>query len=347
MRHLWDWGRPALALPAASREQAGGPPCVIHLVRAANGIDSLREFAAAMRAHPPGVEHELVLAMKGFASRAEAAPYIAEAADLEPRIEFFPDAGLDLGLFFGVVARLRRDRYCFINSHTRPVVAGWLAKLDAALALPDVGMVGATGCWQSSHSWLTYSMGLPSFYRSVLPPVRRTRGLLLEIDLEQLRIERRSKLDSIRARLALLSQMPEELLAFAPFPTPHLRNTMLMVRHETLRMLRLFAVRGKFDTYVLESGSLNMVGQLARRGLRALVVDSAGIAYEPAEWYRSRTYWQGRQERLLAIDNRTLSYDRGDIARRRVLAALAWGLHADPAPSDLAPSDPAPADPVP
>src|ERR1700733_14266627 len=113
-----------LMLPAASPETSAGPPCVVHLVRAANGIDSLREFAAAMRAHPPGVEHELVLAMKGFASRAEAAPYIEETADLDPTIEFFPDLGLDLGLLFGAVARLRRGRYCFVNSHTRPAAAG-------------------------------------------------------------------------------------------------------------------------------------------------------------------------------------------------------------------------------
>src|SRR5580698_10656189 len=165
MRTPWDWGRKPLRLPATA-QGSDGPPCVIHLVRAVNGIDSLREFAAALRAHPPGVEHELVLAMKGFASRAEAAPYIEETSDLAPRVEFFPDVGLDLGLLFAAVARLRRNRYCFINSHTRPAVAGWLAKLDAALALPDVGMVGATGSWLSSHSWLTYSIGLPSFYRS-------------------------------------------------------------------------------------------------------------------------------------------------------------------------------------
>lgn len=332
MRHPWDWNRTSLALPPTPCGQDGGPPCVIHLVRAANGIGSLRGFAAAMRAHPPGVEHELVLALKGFGSWAQAAPYIAETADLDPRIEFFPDIGLDLGVLFGAAARLRRSRYCFINSHTRPVVAGWLAKLDAALALPDVGMVGATGSWLSSHSWLAYSIGLPSFYRSVLPPIREARRLLLEIDLEQLRLERRSRRDSLRRRLALLSQLPEELLAFAPFPTPHLRNTMLMVGHDTLTSLRLFPVRSKFDTYVLESGSLNMVGQLARIGLRALVVDSAGAAYEPAEWYRSATYWQGRQERLLAIDNRTISYERGGSERRRLLASLAWGLHADRAP---------------
>jgi hypothetical protein len=331
-RRPWEWNRTPLALPPTSCVRDGGRPCVIHLVRAANGIGSLREFAAAMRAHPPGVEHELVLAMKGFDSWAQAAPYVAQAADLEPTIEFFPDLGFDFGVLFGVAARLRRSRYCFINSHTRPVVADWLAKLDAALALPGAGMVGATGSWLSSHSWLAYSIGLPSLYRSVLPPIHEARRVLLEIDLEQLHVERRSPRDSLRTRLALLSQVPEELLAFAPFPTPHLRNTMLMVGHETLRSLRLFPVRTKFDTYVLESGTLNIVGQLARMGLDALVVDSAGAAYRPAEWYRSGTYWQGAQERLLAVDNRTLAYERGGAARRRVLSALSWGLHADPAP---------------
>jgi hypothetical protein len=329
----WNWGRRPMALPESLQESSAGPPCVVHLVRAVNGIDSLREFAAALRAHPPGIEHELVLAMKGFASEAEAAPYVEEVADLAPTIEFFPDVGLDLGLYFAAAARLRRGRYCFINSHTRPVVAGWLAKLDAALDLPDVGMVGATGSWLSMHSWLTYSMGLPSFYRSVLPPIRRARRLLLEIDFEQLGIEQRSRLDSLRTRAKLISQLPEELLAFEPFPTPHLRNTTFMVSHAVLAAMRLFVVRDKLDTYVLESGSLNITRQVVQMGLRTLVVDCAGDVYEPGEWYRSGTLWQGDQERLLSVDNRTRSYARGGIERRSLLSGLAWGLHAERHPS--------------
>jgi hypothetical protein len=333
MRPPWEWGRRPMKLPASLHDDGAGPPCVVHLVRAVNGVDSLHEFAAAMRAHPPGIEHELVLAMKGFSSPAQAAPYLEAVADLEPQIEFFPDVGLDLGLYFAAAARLRRGRYCFVNSHTRPVVVGWLAMLNAGLDLHDVGMVGATGSWSSFHSWVTYSMGLPSFYRSVLPPIREARRLLLEIDFEQLRIEERSRRDTLRTRLGLFSQLPEELLTFDPFPTPHLRNTTFMVSHEVLRAMRLFVVRNKMDTYVLESGSLNITRQVVRMGLRTLVVDSEGAVYEPGEWYRSGTLWQGDQERLLSVDNRTRSYARGGIERRRVLAGLAWGLHADPRPA--------------
>jgi hypothetical protein len=330
----WDWDRRPLTLPATEkREGVAGRPCLVHLVRAVNGLDALRGFVAAVRRHPAGIEHELVLAMKGFASVTEAEPYLAEVADLNPKPLFFADQGLDLGVYFAAAARLRRERYCFVNSHTRPAVDDWLAKLNGALDLPSAGMVGATGSWASFHSWVTYSMGLPSAYRDVLPPIAVARKQLLEIDFEQLGIEERSRIDSLRTRLRLLSQLPEELLAFEPFPTPHLRNTAFMVSHDVLARMRLFVVRNKMDTYVLESGSLNVTRQVERMGLRTLVVDSAGAVYEPGDWYRSGTLWQGDQERLLAVDNRTRSYECGGPMRRRVLSGLAWGERMDPTPS--------------
>ena len=93
----------------------------------------------ALRAHPPGVACELVLAMKGFTSPAAGRPYLDEVADLAPETLFFADRGFDLGVYFAAAARLRRDRYCFVNSFSRPLVDGWLAKLDAALVRPGVG----------------------------------------------------------------------------------------------------------------------------------------------------------------------------------------------------------------
>jgi hypothetical protein len=330
-RSPWDWRRRPLMLPKVSAEDPG-PPCVVYIVRTAHGLDAPREFAAALRAHPPGIEHRLILAMKGFESEREAAPYIAAAGDLDFEVAYFPEPGIDLGLYFEAAARLRGGRYCFLSSHNRPLADGWLAKLDAALDLPDVGIVGPSGSWASFHSWLTYSMGLPSAYRGVLAPVGEARKLLLEVDFEQLGIERRSKRDSLRARLRLLSQLPEELFTFPPFPIPHVRTSAFMLSHDVLRAMQLFVVRTKLDTYVLESGRLNLTSQAERMGLRALVVDSDGAVYEPNEWHRSGTFWQGQQERLILRDNRTSFYERGDLPRRRVLSTLAWGARADPLP---------------
>ncbi|HTU77293.1 MAG TPA: hypothetical protein VMF09_00880 [Solirubrobacteraceae bacterium] len=313
---------------------------MVYIVRTAHGLDAPREFAETMRAHPPGIEHRLILAMKGFRSELDAAPYIAAFGDLDFEVAYFPEPGIDLGLYFEAAARIRGGRYCFLSSHNRPVADGWLAKLNSALDLPDVGIVGPTGSWASFHSWVTYSMGLPSFYRGVLPPVREARKLLREVDFEQLGIDERSKLDSLRTRLKLLSQLPEELFAFPPFPVAHVRTAAFMLSHDVLRAMRLFVVRTKMDTYVLESGSLSLTNQAMRMGLRALVVDSEGAVYEPDEWHRSGTLWQGQQERLVLRDNRTSYYERGDLRRRQVLAGLAWGHYADPSPPRESRQDP-------
>jgi len=326
MRPLWGLTRKPLVLPARDDEEDFGErPCVVHLVRAANGPQSPRELARALRHHDAGIEYELVLAMKGFSSRTQAEPYIDELTKLSPTILFFPDIGFDVGVFLGAAKRLHRSRYFFMNSHVRPTCDGWLAKLDRALQRPGVGVVGPYGSWASSHSWLTYSMGLPSAYDGVLPPRRVARVLLLGVELEQRGVERRSAASSVLARLQQLSRIPEELIDFEPFPDHHLRTSAFMISHSVLREMRLFEVRTKMDAYALESGSRSFTRQAERMGLRALVVDRTGAVHERDSWDRSRTFCQAEQEGLLVADNRTISYERGDPARRRLLSALAWG----------------------
>jgi hypothetical protein len=339
MRPPWTWWHRPVTLPAAPGGGAG-PPCLVHLVRAANGLGSLRGFAEALRRHTPGIEYELVLAMKGFASRAQARPYLEEVADLAPETLFFADRRFDLGVYFATAARLRRERYCFVNSNVRPQVDGWLAKLDAALDRPGVGQVGATGSWASQHSWVTYSMGLPSAYRGLMPPPATARRQLLALDLERAGVERRSALGALRARLRTLLRLPEELLGFEPFPTRHLRPNAFMIAHAALRELRLFVVLNKMDTYTLESGRESITRQLRRIGLTSLVVDRAGAVYEPEQWHRSRTLWQGDQEGLLVADNQTRFYADAELARRRLLSTFAWGSRADPRPRRESPAEP-------
>jgi hypothetical protein len=333
LRPLWAWSRrPLRRLEPAREDSRADGPCLVHLVRKVEGTRPLREFAQALRAHPPGVEHELVLAMKGFSAPEDARDHLRAVEDLRPRVLFFPDRRFDLGVYFAAAARLRRDRYCFVNSNGRPLVDGWLAKLDAALGGVGVGQVGVTGSWASQHSWLTYSMGLPSAYRNLMPPASLARRLLLEVELDRYGKARRSLSEAARARLRTLVRVPEELLGFAPFPTPHLRPNTFMISHAALSELRLFVVVSKMDTLALESGRESITSQLRRLGLTSLVVDRDGAVYGPERWDRSRTLWQGRQEGLLVADNQTRYYAEGDDARREILSTLAWGPAADPRP---------------
>lgn len=333
MRRPWAWTRVPLELPETLPGAGGAdPPCVVHLVREANGLETLRGFAEAFRAHPAGVACELVLAMKGFTSSAQAKPYLDEVADLAPETLFCADVGADLGTYFDAVMRLRRDRYCFVNSFSRPLVDGWLQKLDAALALPDVGQVGATGAWASGHSWTTYSMGLPSAYRGLMPPAPIARALSRGPDLERKGRRRRAVGETVRARVKTLQGLLGTLFYYEPFPAHKLRSNTFMITHETLRALRLFVVRNKQDAYSLEGSRECITRRLETIGLSSLVVDRAGNVFRSEEWDRSRTLWQGDQEGLLVADNQTLHYTDGDFELRHLLSTLAWGIRADPEP---------------
>jgi hypothetical protein len=331
VRPPWAWSRrPLKPLEPARGDGSGGRPCLVHLVRKANGISAFSEFAGAYRSHPAGIEHELVLAMKGFSSPADASPYLEEIEDLELSSLFFPDRGYDIGVYLACAARLRRDRYCFVNSFARPEVDGWLAMLDAALERPGVGQVGATGSWASHHSFWMYSLGLSSAYRGLMPAPLVARKLLMGIESERDGKERRSVLDLVRARLRTLVRLPEELMGFAPFPNPFLRTNAFMISHATLRELGMFVVRNKMDAYSVESGREGITSQLRRLGLTSLVVDRFGAVYGPDRWHLSRTLWQGEQEGLLVADNQTALYSDGDAARRRLLSTFSWGSSADP-----------------
>jgi hypothetical protein len=306
----------------------------VHLVRAGNDPGLLRAFAAGVRRHPPGIDCELVLAMKGFGSAEEAQPQLKEIADLEPQALFFSDFGSDLDVYFAAAARLRRSRYCFLNSYGLPLVDGWLAMLDAALAQPRAGMVGATGSWLSTRSWMFYARGLPSAYRGVLPPRHTAKQQLrphargVAADGEPSAREP-SRWEALRAQAIGL----RILVGQERFPAYHLRTNAFMISHSTLQRLRLHPIRGRLDTVMLESGRASMTRQVQRLGLRTLVVDRAGAAFDHERWDRSYTFCQGDQEGLLVADNRTRSYERGSTELRRLLSGLAWGMRAHPSPA--------------
>jgi hypothetical protein len=322
--------RRSLELPPAPPSNSASRTCVVHLVHADNGIEPFIAFIDSWRRCPPGDDCDLVLAMKAFAGREQAEPYLTHARDLVTETLFFGDEGLDLGIYFAAAARLRRERYCFLNSYSELLAEGWLAKLEAALAQPRVGMAGASGSWASSRSWITYLLGLPSAYRGPMPGRRAAREAFLAIDLERTGRSGRSRWESLRAKRRVLSEMFEHMLAFEPFPAYHLRTNAFVISHETLARLRLHAIRHKMDAYRLENGRASITRQVQDLGLRTLVVDSTGAFYEHQEWDRSYTLWQGDQRGLLVADNQTRSYERGDESRRRVLSAFAWGPRADP-----------------
>lgn len=160
-------------------------PCVVHLVRAANGIEPFRAFLESYTRHPAGLRHELVLLFKGFTSERDADPYLELADGLAAQTVFVEDQGFDLTAYRTAAERINAGRLCFLNSYSRPLVDGWLSLLAAPLSRPDVGLTGTGGSYESAYSEAPFWLRLRR-RRGFHPfpnPNLRTNGFMLEREL--------------------------------------------------------------------------------------------------------------------------------------------------------------------
>jgi len=318
---------------------------VVHLVWGPFGSLPLRRFVQSYREHSAGAEHELVILLNNVAEQ-QRPELLAELEGVPHRVLDFAEPVQDLAAYAQAARRLEHERFCFLNSHSEILVPDWLAKLDRALDQPRVGLVGATGSWASTRSWVLHSFFLPTPYRGHIPERRIAREQFLAIELERDGIPisdspelvRRSLGNSLRAKLRTLPDMPIQILGFEGFPAYHLRTNAFTVTRATLGRVRVRRIETKMDAYRLENGRHSITRQVQAMGLRTLVVASDGTAYDHEQWPLSRTLWQGDQENLLIADNQTRSYAAGGLDRRRLLSGFAWGPQADPSLPDVAPS---------
>lgn len=316
---------------------------VVHLVWGPLGIQPLRSFLLAYKRHAAGVEHELIVAFNGVAGDEERRPgeesraaLLRELEGVKHRLLELPRAVQDLEAYFMIANSVEHDRLCFLNSHSEPLVDGWLERLAQCASRSGVGAAGATASWASQSSHARCLAGLGGPYASVYDDLELVRGVFaphasLASDLRKGDDGRkRSTLAQSVQRVRSVQQLVQELRCFPPFPAPHLRTNAFLL--ERRLMLRLTGrTTDKTGAYRLESGRRSLTRRIEQSGLRALVAGRDGIAYDSRDWPSSQTFWQGSQQNLIIADNQTRAYEAGDFAVRRVLSAHAWGKQAKPA----------------
>jgi hypothetical protein len=320
---------------------------LVHLVWGPLGPQPLRRFIASYKAHPAGVEHELVVLLNG--TKPEASEMLlAELRDVDHRVLTLAQPVQDLAAYRAAAERLEHSQICFLNSYSVILAPAWLGHLALALDQPQAGLVGATGSWASVRSAALNSLFLPNPYRRALPKrsvaARELRAVEAELATESQgghaqpnRSSNASQAapslwERVSATVRGLGAMPGQIVRFPSFPSYHLRTNGFIVDRRLFLSLRTRPLEAKTDAYVMESGYGSFTGQVLGQGLRALVVTRDGHAYDHDEWQRSRTLWQGDQENLMIADNQTRIYANGGIERRRLLAAFAWGAEADARP---------------
>jgi hypothetical protein len=294
--------REAIASPqviAPNREVTipEGGVCVVHLAHREYGVAAFEAFLSSYRRYASGIEHRLLIVLKGFASEGDADEFVALLADVQHQCVFVDDGGFDLGSYFIAVEALQCDVYCFLNSRSVILAEHWLAYLVGHALRPDVGIAGATG---SNQSLLTDHLDL---HRFADIPGPRWRSWL-----------RRSFINTMRHRLY-----------FPPFPNPHLRTNAFAIRRELFVSLQRWPFRSRHHTAQFENGRRSVTRQLAQRGLQSVIVGRDGQAYPPVLWNTSDTFWLGSQSNLLIADNQTARYATADVAEQRFLCARAWG----------------------
>jgi len=286
--------------------------CVAHLVRKKNGIAPFKRFVDTYLANPAGADHELLIIFKGFPRPYETGEYDEVLRDVPHKRYFVADFGFDIGPYLKVAKNFQYRYFCFFNSFSRILAPDWLRNMHHWATQSGVGLVGATGSYQSLSS---------DFHAYRLIEKRRT--------LE----------DRLRTIKRFMLYLARIYGAFPPFPNYHIRTNAFMAARETLARLQFGTILFKWDAYRFESSKNSLTWQTINMNLSPIVVDRHGNGYGKERWFESETFWLKEQKNLLVADNQTLAYANGDAKLRERLAFHAWRRWPDGTPRDDFPKD--------
>ncbi len=268
---------------------------VIHLARGANPPTALEQFLKSYQLHPAGFPHELIVAFKGYDDPQSLQQHIELAAAVgATALLLDKDDGFDLAAYRRSAVLLQHEYIVCVNSFSEILVDGWLRLLVRALLMPGMGLVGATGSWESI-SGATF------------------RGLSMHPD----RTQRWNPFVFLRGM--------KEYFLFPRFPNVHVRSNGFAIRRlDFLHLQWSGDLAEKESLHALESGRSGFTRQIQAKGLKVAVVGADGRIYLPAEWPQSRTFRSGDQENLLLADNRTRDFSQANPEIRNWLSLTTW-----------------------
>ncbi len=283
---------------------------VLFLARGEGGGTAAADaFFSSYRAHPAGLDHELVVIVKGWERTAGREAVEARARELGATVIALPDDGLDWGAYMRAAPRLGHDWLCLLNTHSRICADGWLATLRAAAERPGVGAAGATGSWGTNTPVFRFlAPTVADYWRRKGP----AKALIAAFRLYVVRY---------------LWQSARCAPRFPGFPNPHLRSNGVLVR----RALFTAFTAGrpipadKQGALMLECGHAGFTRFLESSGLRTVVAGADGRVYQPEQWPESRTHAVPDRSNLLISDNRTRAYEQAAPFSRREMERAVWG----------------------
>lgn len=276
---------------------------LVYLVWAPLGQEHLDAFLRSYNAHSAGAEHELIVLLNGARRPSSLAAshgpstlseweLVDKLKGTAHRLIVMEAPTVDLAAYDLAAHELEHRRLCFLNSYSEILADDWLGCMSRAADMPGVGLVGATGSWESKAEMVG---GPPMHWAYQVATLKLTRA------------------------------------QYERFPNPHIRTTAFMLDRDLALATTMSRAHDKPSAYLVESGRRSITRQVEERGLRAVVVGRDGRTYERQEWPESRTFRSGGQENLLVADNRTREWQIAPANLQRRWSRYAWGHPGDAA----------------
>jgi hypothetical protein len=297
---------------------------VVHLARCANGIEPLLRFLESYAMYAAGMAHRLIVVLKGFEQDAAMREAATRALPANIKVLEIPDVGFDLDAYRAAFEAFEYNFFCFLNSFSCIKASGWLAMLMHWAAKPNVGIVGATGSYQSVFADEVHALiGAFVHYLALCwHSSKRPKSFIVLAPIVAWGLMPAE----IRGRF--FRQAPARLWRarrnFPAFPNYHIRTNAFLLRKSVLARLHWPALPDKYAAYRLESGRDSITAQIIRLGLEPVVVGKDAKGYFRDQWHASGTFWQGDQANLLIEDNQTREYGDGSEPIRARLRRYAW-----------------------
>ena len=160
---------------------------VIYLVWVPLGLPPLERFLASYTRFPAALPHDLIVVFNGHQTPAELIPFQERLRDIPHSPRIFDTPQQDIASYLAVAATCSREYLCFLNSYSELQATDWLQKLYQPFHSSTVGLVGATGSWESRQivvplrqlrTWLCYRLHNRRWPAFPNPHIRSTGFML-------------------------------------------------------------------------------------------------------------------------------------------------------------------------
>jgi hypothetical protein len=123
---------------------------------------SCERFLNSYLRYRPGIEHSLYIIFKGFPDNSA----LDKAKNLFKSLHytgvFLEDNNFDIGAYVEWANQINEEVICVLNTMSEILTENWLLKFSANLALPNIGLVGATASYESLNKWHSFFPEFPN-----------------------------------------------------------------------------------------------------------------------------------------------------------------------------------------